>query len=523
MRQISEMASCGRAHALGGLALAMAITGASPAVGDEPARVTAAISAVQVTDNPAPVRAHSSPQIARNPINGQLVVVESDVRGSRACTIHISTDDGRSWFAGGDPMVKPFTDCGFYAEYGAYATMAFAKNGDLYVAFVASEFLNRERNATPRHVFLARSSDGGRSFATTKVFDAPDGNIDRGLNKGPMIAVDPTHPERVYVGWRQGVFASNATEKLKANVAPSADGGRTFGAPVEITDERGGDYPALAVTGDGTVHAVYWTRTFPPGPSNTPGPPRPIQYSQSTDHGKTWSKPVPIDPGNQSTARPPVLAADPTSNVLYMAWYGNTEVNNQAPGYVGYNDIFLRSSVDGGKSWGERVTVNDDHTNANQFEPGISVAPNGRLDIAWYDFRNSLTPPVPTTGQGNETGLADVYYSSSSDQGRTLTPNVRITDRSIDRSVGVWPMDSKFNVGISSTNAGVYFAWQDTRNAIRNTDAEDVYATTLVLKAQTKRSGSRSVPAWLLVGAGLAVGMGITMLLVSRFKPARPG
>ena len=29
------------------------------------------------------------------------------------------------------------------------------------------------------------------------------------------------------------------------------------GSPVELTDERGGDYPGLAVDGEGTVHAVY--------------------------------------------------------------------------------------------------------------------------------------------------------------------------------------------------------------------------------------------------------------------------
>ena len=144
-------------------------------------------------------------------------------------------------------MTKPFSDCGFYAEYGPLATATFAGDGTLYVAFVASDFLNRVRNSTPRHVFLARSSDSGRTFTTSRVFDAPDGNQDRGLNKGPMLAVDPGNPQRVYVGWRQGVFAADAKEKLKSNVAASLDGGRTFGAPVDLTDDRGADFPALAV------------------------------------------------------------------------------------------------------------------------------------------------------------------------------------------------------------------------------------------------------------------------------------
>lgn len=39
--------------------------------------------AVQVTPNRDPVRAHSSPQIALNPDNGELVIVESNPRAAK--------------------------------------------------------------------------------------------------------------------------------------------------------------------------------------------------------------------------------------------------------------------------------------------------------------------------------------------------------------------------------------------------------------------------------------------------------
>lgn len=32
--------------------------------------------------------------------------------------------------------------------------------------------------------------------------------------------------------------------------------------------------------------------------------------------------------------------------------------------------------------WSDRIVVNDDGIGANQFEPGISIAPDGRVDIA---------------------------------------------------------------------------------------------------------------------------------------------
>jgi len=72
--------------------VALGLAAAGPAAG------LSATGAVQVTNDPAPLRSHSSPQIAVNPKTGDLVTVESDVRGNRACAVHLSTDGGRSWF-----------------------------------------------------------------------------------------------------------------------------------------------------------------------------------------------------------------------------------------------------------------------------------------------------------------------------------------------------------------------------------------------------------------------------------------
>ncbi|MGH9279639.1 MAG: hypothetical protein ACRD12_16250 [Acidimicrobiales bacterium] len=506
------------------LGVLAALAAASPGIS---APEPIATAAVQVTANPAPVRNHSSPQLARNPDTGELVIVESDVRGDRACKIHISTDDGRSWRPGGDMMVKPFTDCAIYAEYGAYASLAFSKDGTLFVAFVASDFLGRERNETPRHIYLARSSDSGRTFDVTRVFEAPDGNPDRGLNKGPMLAIDPADSQRIYIGWRQGIFAANAKEKLKSNVAASADGGRTFGPPVDLTDDRGGDYPALAVGRDGTVHAVYWNRVWPPLPMGAPNPIRPIYYRQSTDHGKTWSPLKDIDPGNQRADRPPLLAADPNSNSLYMVWYASNQPENQKQGYDGDIDIYFLASADGGNTWGDRKLINDDATprKTNQYDPGLAIAPNGRVDVAWLDGRNSPIAPVTGTSP-TERGHQDVYYASSTDGGRTFTPNLLISDRAIDRSLGTWEnnVGSHHNLGVASTNAVVYVAWQDSRNARQDTQPEDVYMTSIRLTVTAAKTdpADAGAPTWVIVGCGVAIGMALAMgAVVLRNRSAR--
>ena len=496
------------------LAAAMAVGSGSSSVGAQNSPVVTA--AVQVTADPAPIRGHSTPQIAVNPTNGELVVVESDPRSAtRSCNIHMSVDDGRSWSPGGDPMQKPFTDCSFYAEYGAYANLAFAGNGTLYVAFVASEPLGRIRDETPRSVFLARSTDGGRSFTTETVFKAPDGNPDVGLNKGPVLAVDPKNPERVYVGWRQGVF-TNAKMKLRTNVAATTDGGRTFGPPVDLSSDRGGDYPALGVGGDGTLHAALWSRNYPPVPFTDPQPVQPAYYRQSTDGGKTFSSAQEIFPGNARGPRPPRLAVDPRSNAVYVVWYTHAEAENLRPGFAEDLEIFFRSSLDGGRTWEELKVLNDDSkqgVKVNQFDPGIAIAPDGRVDVAWYDGRLNPRPPV-LNANPSERGLQDVFYTSSTDEGRTFSPNVRVNDRSFDRSIGVWSnnIDSHFNVGVSSTRDAVYFAWQDSRNGSPETNAEDVYVASLKRTGSAVVSESSDSPDWGFLVSGVALGLGLAMV-----------
>ncbi|MGH9268115.1 MAG: hypothetical protein ACRD0D_08050, partial [Acidimicrobiales bacterium] len=339
----------------------------------------------------------------------------------------------------------------------------------------------------------------------------------------PVLAIDPSDPQRIYVGWRQGIFAANARQKLKSNVAATTDGGQTFGPPVDLTDERGGDYPALAVGPDGTVHAVYWSRVWPALPTGTPSPVRPIYYRRSTDQGRTWAPIHPIDPGNQRADRPAVMAADPKSASVYVVWYAGDAPENQAQGYDGDLDVFFLSSSDAGRTWQERKVLNNDTQTggkANQYDPGIAIAPNGRVDVAWLDGRNS--PKQPVTGvTPAERGLQDVYYSSSSDRGQTFTANMRVNDRGIDRSLGTWDnnIGSHHNLGLASGVHAVYVAWQDSRNAVPDTQPEDIYMASVRLD-EGGSTGDGDAPAWLFLACGVGLGAGLAMAVVwARSRP----
>ncbi|MCA1709348.1 MAG: hypothetical protein LC808_41155, partial [Actinobacteria bacterium] len=136
----------------------------------------------------------------------------------------------------------------------------------------------------------------------------------------------------------------------------------------------------------------------------------------------------------------------------------------------------------------------------------------------WYDFRNSPSPEIwDDNAPFSRGGMQDVYYASSTDQGRTFTKNMRITDRSIDRSIGVWSnnVHSTTTVGIASTNDSVYFTWQDSRNGSTITNAEDAYFASLKLNGSSASlEAPSSVPRWVLLASGVLVGMGAAMFLV---------
>jgi hypothetical protein len=118
-----------------------------------------------------------------------------------------------------------------------------------------------------------------------------------------------------------------------------------------------------------------------------------------------------------------------------------------------------RVSLDSGATWSEPRFVNDEVEvpNIQHYDPGIAIAPNGRVDVAWYDFRNSPVPEASAEG-GNDGGSQDVHYGFSTDEGSSWSQNVRVSDRIIDRTIGVWSNNahSHTNVGIASTDDTVY-------------------------------------------------------------------
>lgn len=123
-------------------------------------------------------------------------------------------------------------------------------------------------------------------------------------------------------------------------------------------------------------------------------------------------------------------------------------------------DVMFSRSTDGGNTWSDPVQINDDFfSSAWQWFGTLSVAPNGRIDVAWLDTRLDA----------GDLGSA-LFYSHSTDGGLTWSPNQQLSEM-FDPHLG-WPNQQKMGdyFHMISDDEGAHLAWAATFNG-----EQDVY------------------------------------------------
>lgn len=457
---------------------------------------------VQATKgNLDPGRLYSSPTFAVDPGNPLRVIAASADLRSRQCHVMRSLDGGASWgLLEAPPALASYPFCSQSQGNTIQTPIAFGRNGMLYLATGAWD--NQDGARTSGAIALHRSANLGDTWESTVVYNARGKTGEAAENPRPAqgLVVDTRGSEdAVIVSFnvaRPGFTAPNQVPSSPM-VATSTDGGRTFGAPVNLAEGAfeaapvrqqaltarttttlapgatttstttpaagskaaqpdqaanfGGSNARLGIDGKGTVYAL-WTSAA----SNiTPAPPAGRFLSKSTDGGKTWATtltvPFAYENGNARFA----VSPGGSLHIVYP--------RNPKPELAGYSEVYHQVSTDGGESWSAPKALSDD-AEADfrvQVIPNISVAPNGRVDAVWWDTRDD-----PGTRSN------DVYYSYSYDDGKTWSANRRISDQSVDRKVGVWGAnyDITSPPAVTSTNAFAIFGWDDTRATAVNYD-----------------------------------------------------
>ena len=488
------MSKWGRPAAIGvGMSILLALAG-TPAQGEVPTGRVSENTRFQ-SENRDPVRGRDIPGFAVDPADPRHVVMITEEFITGQCDFHTSFDGGRTWTSEGhltvpsdfaDPPCVTY-DSGGYAHFNKSVVWGTGQN--VYTTF-ASHRGPKQRPETGTaqgegdSVLVNRSTDGGRTWerAVVAIQGARDS---RPFIIRPGIAVQPRpQGDKLYVvGWYVvnplNMGAQGGAGDRRAVVASSEDGGRTWSAPVEAQapDEKVREITPPVIGKDGSVYIAWRNRD---DPANAP---HPIVVAKSSDGGATWTR----TPIQDATPAPPT-APPPTGNAGFpkMAFDPNSgPFGTLYVAYLGFNfgdlDVLVQRSMDTGVTWSQPVRVNDDPrgNGIRQLTPDISVAPNGRVDVVWFDTRTNLPSPVipRPAGQG------DVYYASSTDGGATFSGNRRISDRSINLDDGTlgrngtytwWGPDS-----VPLGNDAVLFAWGDARYGNVDTAANDVVLATM--------------------------------------------
>jgi hypothetical protein len=222
----------------------------------------------------------------------------------------------------------------------------------------------------------------------------------------------------------------------------STDGGRTWpGTPQAISPPAQRlviGVHVVADTRDANTFYAAWTEYFSGILSRTGT--NTIQVAKSTDGGVTWSAPV-----TASTFIPlpnvfprqafrnltiPIMAVGPTGEV-YATYADYNALRAGTPDEDGLQaDIKLVKSRDGGASWTAPVRVNQDQTNADQFQQYVRVTSLGQLNVSYFDRR--LDRPNLPAHPGNF--FIDTFLSRSNDDGATWKDS-RVSHDSWDPSI----------------------------------------------------------------------------------------
>jgi hypothetical protein len=123
-----------------------------------------------------------------------------------------------------------------------------------------------------------------------------------------------------------------------------------------------------------------------------------VYYAQSTDGGKTYSRPVKLSTGGAVSALP-VLKIDP-SGTVYVFWrYEKRELRGNAVTTV-RRSVFFAKSIDGGKTFSEAVDILADSQTPVTFAR-FEVLPNGSLIVFYLEQGTNFLRAIRSTDGGS--------------------------------------------------------------------------------------------------------------------------
>ncbi len=478
----------------------------------------------RLASDPSPFRGKDQVALAVDPSNPNHIVETNANYLTESCEATASFDGGATWSAAATlvpPSVTPNPfqpSCRISNHLGEtmFQTVAFGTGQNVYATSITPRKAGIPSGEEGASTLIFKSTDGGVTWGSGVVamaggivgstgspyYELPTLAVDAGAGSGGADVVYSAARETTGIGNTTGCAATCSSVRI----ARSADGGQSFGSPVQASPTgvavAGPDSASPPVIGADHSVGIAW---------RTLGIAGSVQFARSTDQAQTWSAAVNVTSvsnnarasGSHVTPTPatgssfPRLAIDKTTGNLYIVYnQGAPGPTAPAGGYLGADhfitpdsQVYFQRSLDNGATWSTPKLIDDNTARPGTptmqtRHPSVAVAPGGRVDVVWEDRRNWFMQPgerdcIHTHLACDDARLGDTYYAYSTNNGTSFSPNIRVSDRSHNNDVGY---DYRFGTGwafgpqsVAVGTDKVLIGWMDTREGGYDSDNQDIY------------------------------------------------
>jgi hypothetical protein len=292
-----------------------------------------------------------------------------------------------------------------------------------------------------------------------------------GIHFGSMGADAPARGPQMAANASMTAFAFGAGNAIY--FSSSADGGKTFGAPIKVAEagvvllshHRG---PRVALCGNAIVITAV-AGDKPDGQGHGLPYEGDLMAWRSQDGGKTWSRGTAINDMPGSAAEGLHTLASDGKGTLFAAWLDHRVVKGKK--------LYAARSTDGGLTWSKNVAIYESPSGSicECCHPSAAINAAGEVAVMW---RNSLG------------GARDMYLATSRD-GMSF-PEARKLGN------GTWelnacPMDGG---GLAISSGRIVTAWRRDANVFLDEPGQPERQVGKGKDVALALSGGRTYVAW---------------------------